>query len=231
MVQPLSPQHPEDSSRIAQNKLTDKSKERSLPAIKMDEELNDIDEMVDMKYVLASPQMSKTAKESEIKSEVKSSINKDSLNSKIQSEVVFVNSANKPKDATPPVNTETASAKKDNKTSDNLYITKDQSTTEDTTPKLNNKKETRVSQPVIGMKRYDKYIKKNINRSTTKGCTDIKGKVILTFTISKEGCPTNIKIKESLCTSLDEEAIRLIQEGPAWTYGNNVPVEYTVIFN
>ena len=38
-----------------------------------------------------------------------------------------------------------------------------------------------------------------------------------------------IRVKESLCKSLDKEAIRLILEGPDWTYGNKI-AEVTVKF-
>ena len=58
---------------------------------------------------------------------------------------------------------------------------------------------------------------------TRKFCT-------LTFFVNKEGRPFDIKVKESLCKSLDKEAIRLIQEGPDWTYGNQ-SAEITVKFH
>ena len=57
-----------------------------------------------------------------------------------------------------------------------------------------------------------------------------QGKVTLTFFVNKEGRPFDIKVKESLCKSLDKEAIRLIQEGPDWTYGNQ-SAEITVKFH
>ena len=61
-------------------------------------------------------------------------------------------------------------------------------------------------------------------------CAEVKGKVTLTFFVNKEGRPFDIKVKESLCKSLDKEAIRLIQEGPDWTYGNQ-SAEITVKFH
>lgn len=77
-----------------------------------------------------------------------------------------------------------------------------------------------ASEPVIGMKKYKKYLKKNLIRPTDEDCDKVKGEVVLSFFVNKEGRPYDIKVKESLCESSDKEAIRLIQEGPDWTYGN-----------
>ena len=84
-------------------------------------------------------------------------------------------------------------------------------------------------QPVIGKRKYQKYLKENLVRPTDEKCAQVKGKVILTFLVNKEGRPFYIKVKESLCESSDKEAIRLIQEGPDWIYGNK-SVEITVKF-
>ena len=84
-------------------------------------------------------------------------------------------------------------------------------------------------QPVIGKRSYQKYLKENLVRPTDEKCAQVKGKVVLTFLVNKEGRPFYIKVKESLCESADKEAIRLIQEGPDWIYGNKL-AEVTVKF-
>ena len=84
-------------------------------------------------------------------------------------------------------------------------------------------------QPVIGKRSYQKYLKEHLVRPTDEKCAQVKGKVVLTFLINKEGRPFYIKVKESLCESADKEAIRLIQEGPDWIYGNKL-AEVTVKF-
>ena len=84
-------------------------------------------------------------------------------------------------------------------------------------------------QPVIGKRKYQKYLKENLVRPTDEKCAQVKGKVVLTFLVNKEGRPFYIKVKETLCESSDKEAIRLIQEGPDWIYGNK-SVEITVKF-
>ena len=84
-------------------------------------------------------------------------------------------------------------------------------------------------QPVIGKRSYQKYLKENLVRPADEKCAQVKGKVVLTFLVNKEGRPFYIKVKESLCESADKEAIRLIQEGPDWIYGNKL-AEVTVKF-
>ena len=84
-------------------------------------------------------------------------------------------------------------------------------------------------QPVIGKRKFQKYLKENLVRPTDEKCAQVKGKVVLTFLVNKEGRPFSIKVKESLCESSDKEAIRLIQEGPDWIYGTKL-AEVTVHF-
>lgn len=87
----------------------------------------------------------------------------------------------------------------------------------------------RIPEPAIGKRKYQKYLKENLVHPTDETCAQAKGKVVLTFLVNKKGRPFQIKVKESLCESSDKEAIRLIQEGPDWTYGNK-PVEITIKF-
>ena len=95
-----------------------------------------------------------------------------------------------------------------------------------------NKKANKDStpQPVDGKRKYQKYLKENLVRPTDETCAQVKGKVVLTFLVNKDGRPFHIKVKKSLCESSDKEAIRLVQEGPDWTYGNK-QAEVTVKFD
>lgn len=86
-----------------------------------------------------------------------------------------------------------------------------------------------IPEPVIGMKKYQKYLKKKLIRPTDETCNQVKGKVVLTFLVDQRGRPFGIMMKKGLCESADKEAIRLIQEGPDWTLGKK-PVEITVEF-
>lgn len=77
-----------------------------------------------------------------------------------------------------------------------------------------------MPQPVAGFIAYRKYLKRNLVHPVDEECSKIKGEVVLTFHVDKKGRPINIKIKNSLCASVDKEAIRLVEGGPDWTVGN-----------
>lgn len=83
-------------------------------------------------------------------------------------------------------------------------------------------------QPVIGKRKYKKYLEENLIRPNDK-CKDVKGEVILAFFVDKEGKPQNITVVHGLCESADKEAVRLVKEGPKWTFGN-LPARVTVQF-
>lgn len=83
-------------------------------------------------------------------------------------------------------------------------------------------------QPVTGKRKYKKYLEENLIRPNDK-CKDVKGEVILAFFVDKEGNPQNITIVHGLCESADKEAVRLVKEGPKWTFGN-LPTRVTVHF-
>lgn len=75
-------------------------------------------------------------------------------------------------------------------------------------------------EPIGGMKEYKKYIEQNLVRPSDPSCQKIKGKVFLQFSVNTSGHPQNITVKKSLCPSLDQEAIRLLKDGPKWKAGN-----------
>ena len=70
--------------------------------------------------------------------------------------------------------------------------------------------------PIDGWEKFDKYIDKTKVKSVTTTHTNITGKVIVEFTIDDEGYPKNIKIVESVSTSLNEDAKKLIRFGGKW---------------
>ena len=84
-------------------------------------------------------------------------------------------------------------------------------------------------QPVIGKRKYKKYLEENLIRPDDDKCKDVKGEVILVFFVDKEGNPQNITIVHGLCESAAKEAVRLVKEGPKWTFGN-LPARVTVQF-
>lgn len=81
------------------------------------------------------------------------------------------------------------------------------------------KQKTIKPEPLIGKKEYDKYLKQNMVRPNDSDCKNKKGKVILQFSVDESGKPTNIIVKKGLCPAFDNEMIRLVENGPAWSSG------------
>ena len=79
------------------------------------------------------------------------------------------------------------------------------------------KDSTEIEEPEVGWGNYNTYVQNNIqipeNIRGKKTSTDVE----LSFDIDKNGQPINIKVtKSSQCKECDEEAKRLLKEGPKW---------------
>jgi hypothetical protein len=71
-------------------------------------------------------------------------------------------------------------------------------------------------EPEGGWSQFHTYVAKNIEQQKALGKSFPEGEVKLSFKLNKKGEPYHIKIEKSLCKSCDEEAIRLLKEGPKW---------------
>ena len=72
-------------------------------------------------------------------------------------------------------------------------------------------------EPEDGWDNYDSYLANNLNppkdfKIKQTGTDSVK----LSFEVNKLGEPVNIRVEKSLCERCDQEAIRLIKEGPKW---------------
>lgn len=72
------------------------------------------------------------------------------------------------------------------------------------------------AKPKVGNKEYSEYLKENLQYPEQAKINAIEGTVTLELTISPKGEISNIDIKKSLGYGCDEEAIRLINDGPKW---------------
>jgi TonB family protein len=81
-------------------------------------------------------------------------------------------------------------------------------------------------EPVGGMKQYNTYLEQRMNYPPDALAQKKEGKVYLQFVVNKDGTVDAVKVQRGLCKSCNEEAIRLIKEGPKWTPGrqNGQPV-------
>jgi len=83
------------------------------------------------------------------------------------------------------------------------------------------------TEPSVGWKEYNDYLEKN--KKVTDDNKDIHGEVVVSFDVLEKGRMRNFKIEKSLDDDLDEEAIRLIREGPAWRLLNGKKARASVI--
>jgi hypothetical protein len=75
-------------------------------------------------------------------------------------------------------------------------------------------------EPSDGWENYDSYLANNLKVPEEKLRLQKKGAVEVSFDVNSKGEPVNITITKSLCKECDEEAIRLIKEGPRWNRKN-----------
>jgi len=71
-------------------------------------------------------------------------------------------------------------------------------------------------EPVEGWTNFGDYIATNMRAPEELETKPVKGEVELSFEVNKQGEPVNITVVRSLCEKCDEEAIRLLKEGPRW---------------
>jgi len=86
------------------------------------------------------------------------------------------------------------------------------------------------AKPPGGIKAYNKYLENNLRYPENARQNNIGGKVILEFTVFPNGQPGLFKIIRSVGHGCDEEAMRLVEEGPSWipSVRKNEPYESTV---
>jgi TonB family protein len=74
--------------------------------------------------------------------------------------------------------------------------------------------------PWIGMRKFRQYLEENKRFTEAALQSNVSGTVRLSFYVDSDGSLTDFKVLRSLGYGLDEEAIRLVQEGPAWKPGS-----------
>jgi hypothetical protein len=86
-------------------------------------------------------------------------------------------------------------------------------------------------EPADGWENYDVYLANNLNMPAEfRPRPSAPQEVELSFEVNKLGEPVNIRVERSLCKSCDEEAIRLVKEGPKWKRNARKRTRLTVAF-
>ena len=70
--------------------------------------------------------------------------------------------------------------------------------------------------PKEGKEKFDQYIKDNALPVFDSTGTRIVSIIFLSFTLNKKHKPAHIKVLESSCEACEQEAIRLLKNGPPW---------------
>jgi len=71
-------------------------------------------------------------------------------------------------------------------------------------------------EPAEGWVKFDDYVANNLQTPPEMRAKPEPGEVQLAFDVNSQGEPVNITVVKSLCAKCDEEAIRLLKEGPRW---------------
>jgi TonB family protein len=90
--------------------------------------------------------------------------------------------------------------------------------------------ENKNAEPIIGFDLYEAYLLDSLQYPTEALENNIKGKVVIQFSVSEKGEISDFIILKRLGYGCDEEAIRLIKEGSRWNsaYLKGNPVEDVV---
>jgi len=82
---------------------------------------------------------------------------------------------------------------------------------------LSRKDSAEIEEPEVGWGNYNMYVANNIKIPENVRPKNTRSDVELSFDVDKTGVPINIKVtRSSQCKECDEEAIRLLKEGPKW---------------
>jgi len=86
---------------------------------------------------------------------------------------------------------------------------------------INTKIDSFFRQPAYpeGLSAFSRFVNQHIRYPDMARKFGITGRVIVEFTVSKEGTVTNARVTRSVERSLDEEALRVIRSMPAWEPG------------
>ena len=83
------------------------------------------------------------------------------------------------------------------------------------------------AEPNGGWMKYQQYIDSNKNKQLL--IADITGEVVVSFQVDRAGILSDFKIEKSLTPQYNEEAVRLIKQGPSWKLLKGRKARATVI--
>jgi hypothetical protein len=85
-------------------------------------------------------------------------------------------------------------------------------------------------EPAEGYVNFDNYISSNLKTPEELKIKSSRGEVQLSFDVDQNGQPVNITVQKSLCETCDQEAVRLLKDGPKWKKKKNKRGKVTIRF-
>lgn len=84
--------------------------------------------------------------------------------------------------------------------------------------------------PAKGWKHFEEYVQEHRKPAGELTPQGLNGAVVLSFDVNRKGAPTSIKVDSSLSPQYDEEAVRLLRNGPKWKQEKGVRGKVTIQF-
>jgi hypothetical protein len=81
-------------------------------------------------------------------------------------------------------------------------------------------------EPEEGWILYNEYVESKLKPIVTNTKAKQRREVSLTFDVNENGEPINITVENSQCTQCNEQAIRLLKEGPKWKKGKKGKISF-----
>jgi hypothetical protein len=81
-------------------------------------------------------------------------------------------------------------------------------------------------EPEDGWIQYNEYVEARLKPIETNAKSKQRREVSLTFDVNENGEPINITVENSQCTQCNEEAIKLLKEGPKWKKGKKGKISF-----
>ena len=73
-----------------------------------------------------------------------------------------------------------------------------------------------LPKPFVGFDAWNQYLAKNIKYPKSARESNMQGTVIVGFEVQEDGTVSNVEVIRGIGGECDQEAVRIIEEGPAW---------------
>ncbi|MFA7116199.1 MAG: energy transducer TonB [Bacteroidales bacterium] len=82
-----------------------------------------------------------------------------------------------------------------------------------------------------GPNQFSKWVNKHMKYPESARENGVQGRVILQFTVNKHGDICNVKVLRGIDSSLDKEAVRVVESSPKWVPGQQRDKSVPVVYN